>query len=57
MAAMPAAAPTATASVGEMSSHQCRRRRAGAQAPLAQIHRTIQDAVDAVSAGEVSLRD
>jgi hypothetical protein len=32
-------------------------RRAGAQAPLVQIHRTIQDAVVAVSAGEVSLRD
>jgi hypothetical protein len=32
-------------------------RRSGAEAPLVQVHRTIQDAVDAVSAGEVSLRD
>ena len=27
-------------------------RRAGAEAPLVQVHRTIQDAVDAVSGGE-----
>jgi SulP family sulfate permease len=32
-------------------------RRAGAEAPLVQVHRTIQDAVDAVSAGDVSRRD
>ena len=32
-------------------------RRAGAQAPLVQVHRTIQDAVDAVSGSEVSPRD
>jgi SulP family sulfate permease len=32
-------------------------RRAGAEAPLVQVHRTIQDAVDAVSGGDVSRRD
>jgi MFS superfamily sulfate permease-like transporter len=31
-------------------------RRAGADAPLVQVHRTIQDAVDAVLAGEVNPR-
>ena len=32
-------------------------RRAGAEAPLVQVHRTIQDAVDAVSGGGLSPRD
>jgi anti-anti-sigma factor len=32
-------------------------RRTGADALLVQVHRTIQDAVDAVAEGEVSLRD
>ena len=32
-------------------------RRAGAYAPLVQVHRTIQDAVDAVLADELSPRD
>jgi sulfate permease, SulP family len=32
-------------------------RRAGADAPLVQVHRTIQDAVDAALAGEVTPRD
>jgi SulP family sulfate permease len=32
-------------------------RRAGADAPLVQVHRTIQDAVDAVLAGDISARN
>ena len=32
-------------------------RRAGAEAPLVQVHRTIEDAIDAVSGGQVSPRD
>jgi hypothetical protein len=32
-------------------------RRAGADAPLVQVHRTIEDAIDAVAPGQVSRQD